>query len=173
MVCIYQLFENNQVISALKALRQYNITFVELNAIITAMPKVWKDFFKENGRMMFSPIPPTKYDWAVHANNLSSKIYHQIAVNTTILTTKVAKWNKNDKVKVTKDQLQSAFARIYTITNVPKLRSFNYRFLADCFNKASCLFCRNSIKCETSSVKRDCPLSEVLLPITIMDLIGN
>ena len=46
-------------------------------------------------------------------------------------------------------------------------------FLADRFNKASCLFCRNSIKCETSSVKRDCPLSEVLLPITIMDLIGN
>ena len=46
-------------------------------------------------------------------------------------------------------------------------------FLADRFNKASCLFCRNSIKCETSSVKRDFPLSEVLLPITIMDLIGN
>ena len=47
------------------------------------------------------------------------------------------------------------------------------RFLADRFNKASCLFCRNSIKCETSSVKRDCPLSDVLLPITINDLIGN
>ena len=44
-------------------------------------------------------------------------------------------------------------------------------FLADRF--AICLFCRNSIKCETSSVKRDFPLSEVLLPITIMDLIGN
>ena len=35
------------------------------------------------------------------------------------------------------------------------------------------LFCRNSIKCETSSLKHDCPLSEVLLPITTMDLIGN
>ena len=46
-------------------------------------------------------------------------------------------------------------------------------FLADRFNKASCLFCRNSTKCETSSVKRDHPLSEVLLPITIMDLIGK
>ena len=46
-------------------------------------------------------------------------------------------------------------------------------FLADRFNKASCLFCRNSIKCETSSVKRDFPLSKVLLPTTIMDLIGN
>ena len=45
------------------------------------------------------------------------------------------------------------------------------RFLADRF--AICLFCRNSIKCETSSVKHDFPLSEVLLPITIMDLIGN
>ena len=44
-------------------------------------------------------------------------------------------------------------------------------FLADRF--AICLFCRNSIKYETSSVKRDFPLSEVLLPITIMDLIGN
>ena len=39
------------------------------------------------------------------------------------------------------------------------------RFLADRFN--------NSIKCETSSVKHDGPLSEVLLPIAIMDLIGN
>ena len=46
-------------------------------------------------------------------------------------------------------------------------------FLADRFNKASCLFCRNSIKCETSLVKHDGLLSEVLLPITIMDLIGN
>ena len=45
------------------------------------------------------------------------------------------------------------------------------QFLADRF--AICLFCRNSIKCETSSVKRDFPLSEVLLPTTIMDLIGN
>ena len=46
-------------------------------------------------------------------------------------------------------------------------------FLSDCFNKASCLFCRNSIKCETSSVDHDCPFSEVLLQNTIMDLIGN
>ena len=50
---------------------------------------------------------------------------------------------------------------------------FKFSFLADRFNKASCLFCRNSIKCETSSVKHDGPLSEVLLPITIMNLIGN
>ena len=48
---------------------------------------------------------------------------------------------------------------------------FASTFLADRF--AICLFCCNSIKCETSSVKRDFPLSEVLLPITIMDLIGN
>ena len=43
-------------------------------------------------------------------------------------------------------------------------------FLADRF--AICLFCRNSKKCEMSSMKRDFPLSEVLLPITIIDLIG-
>ena len=48
-----------------------------------------------------------------------------------------------------------------------------YCFLSDCFNKATCLFCHNSIKCETSSVDHDCPLSEVLLQNTIMDLIGN
>ena len=35
------------------------------------------------------------------------------------------------------------------------------------------LFCHYSIKCEMSSVKHDGPLSKVLLPITIMDLIGN
>ena len=46
-------------------------------------------------------------------------------------------------------------------------------FLADRFNKVSCLFCRNSIKCEMSSVKHKWLLSEVLLPIAIMDLIGN
>ena len=40
-------------------------------------------------------------------------------------------------------------------------------------NKVSCLCCHYSIKCETSSVKHDCPLSEVLIPITIMHLIGN
>ena len=34
------------------------------------------------------------------------------------------------------------------------------------------LFDQN-IKCKTFSVKYDCPLSEVLLPITIMNLIGN
>ena len=39
--------------------------------------------------------------------------------------------------------------------------------------KASCLFCYYYMKCKTSSVKHDCPFSEVLQPITIMDLIGN
>ena len=45
--------------------------------------------------------------------------------------------------------------------------------LTSLVNKVSCLFYHYSIKCETSSVKHDCPLSKVLLPITIMDLIGN
>ena len=39
--------------------------------------------------------------------------------------------------------------------------------------KGSSLFCHYSIKCKASSVKHDCPLSEVLLPITIMDWIDN
>ena len=39
--------------------------------------------------------------------------------------------------------------------------------------KASSLLCHYAIKCETSSAKHDWTLSEVLLPIAIMDLIGN
>ena len=50
----------------------------------------------------------------------------------------------------------------------PEIR---FLFLADRF--AICLFYDYFQKCKTSSLKHDCPLSEVLLPITIMDLIGN
>ena len=84
--------------------------------------------------------------------------------------------NKQLILDVSKDMLQRHACAFFLLlitcqANVKAVRSAP--FLADRFNKASCLFCRNSIKCETSSVKHDGPLSEVLLPITIMNLIGN
>ena len=80
------------------------------------------------------------------------------------------KKRKNDFL-ILSEQAQSKQSHVAYRTYFPYYNMLP--FLADRFNKASCLFCRNSIKCKTSSVKRDFPLSEVLLPITIMDLIGN
>ena len=98
--------------------------------------------------------------------NFSSKM-SSIVVVVFIILKNFSEKKKNDG---TVDSFICSKVLTDTLVTIPTFPMY-HAFLADRF--AICLFCRNSIKCETSSVKCDLPLSEVLLPITIMDLIGN
>ena len=168
LIYLHQLFENMEVISAIKAARKFGITFMELNQIISAVPYEWRKFFKNTEPTQYQPIPPTNGQEAVNIKGLASKVYYVLSENSAILLKKTNSWTEDLGVDIDCNALVKMINRTYVITNVPKLRSFHYRILqrAIVTNKhlcvwkirddSLCTFCKNS----TETIKHlffECP----------------
>ena len=115
--------------SAIKASRTYRLSFLELNMIITATPKAWIKELKEQSKSVHLPMAPTKYDLAINNKKLAAKIYNQINNKEEILMPKKLEWQKALNINITYDTFIMGTKKIYSVTNVPKLRSFQFRIM--------------------------------------------
>ena len=158
LIYVHQLFEEGQVISAIKAVRQYNLSFLQLNAIITALPNAWKTFFKTTCKISYHPLPPDIYEMCTITENFTGIIYKRLIENQDVLVQKANKWQKDLNVLISKQDLIRNIKNIYRKTNMPKLRSFQFRLLqrAIITNKAlyewqieqspMCTFCKEEVE---------------------------
>ena len=130
---VYQLFQNGEYKDDDKVWQEYGLTTLRYNSIKLALPKEWKDFYVKNSQSAFQPLPPHTYDMALLAcgKGFSKKVYEFLQDDVMIIHNKYLKWRQ----EIGEDFVQglceygTLHANIYTMTNIPKYRSFQYRLL--------------------------------------------
>ena len=133
LIYVYQLFENQRYKSYDIVAEQYDLTLLRFNSLKAALPKTWKEFFVNTPAILYLPLPPHNFDVAMNEQNrkLTQKVYRYIAGDSSMLQNKYLKWKQELGEEFGHDVEEYAkhFTRIYKISNVAKLRSFQYRLL--------------------------------------------
>ena len=105
----------------------FNITYMQYNTILSAMPKEWKEIIKAQGNLDVA-ISNNNYDKFLIKQRVTSIVYKEI--NQSVLPMRVAykKWAINC-VFYDFDDFCNLFYDLYTVTTNTKLRSFQFRIL--------------------------------------------
>ena len=133
LIYLHDLFQNRRFKEFEELKQQYGITILRFNSLKAAIPKDWKTFFFSHEKSEFTPLPPSNYEMytQVQTSGLSSKIYKFLGDDAMLLHSKYHKWNREIGESISESLYD--FARehtlIYSITNVAKYRSFQYRLM--------------------------------------------
>ena len=152
---ISQLYENGQLISASKAYTDFGLNFLEFNSIICAIPKRAREFVKHNTAPAVS-----LYAKLLDQKDVCKHVYQELfkQKDNTKVANIVKRWNRNEETQITLDSLYKATSNIFKVTNLPKLRSFQYRLCMKAivtnkhlkmwkiFDIDSCCFCNDSVE---------------------------
>ena len=124
---ISQLFCGVKPISIDEAKSEFGLNYLEFFAILSALPK---DTRLHIGTGETLKIQLSKYAKALDIENLSSKVYSVLIRENSPIDKLLRKWkDKFLSLSVTSHELEKAFNIIKKTTNVPRLRSFQYRIL--------------------------------------------
>ena len=128
---VYQLFENQKYKSDEQVWEEFGLSKLEYNSIKTAMPESWKNFFTAHSACTYLPVPPHTYDTVVMCQTKNKYIYKYISEDITLVVNKFNKWSAELGEEVCSNiyEFNKEFQYIYKLTNITKLRSFQYRLL--------------------------------------------
>ena len=161
LIYIYQLFENQQVISFRTAFEKYALSIMEFNTILTSIPAKWKLFFKTIPHSAYMPLEPYSYDRHLYVKNLTAKVYEKMVSQEYVFYDKIAKWENDLSCELNAKEFVTKVQGIHKVTNVTKFRSFQYRIMmrGETTNiqlkiwkireNDLCSFCQNSRETET------------------------
>ena len=97
---------------------EYAIDFVSYNALVTAIPKEWREFFTQNN--VYRPTPPSNYDKMMLKPHLSAYVYENLTSNPNKILEKILSWNEELNTSIQAVEFFNHFKNIYRITNVSK-----------------------------------------------------
>ena len=133
LVYVHQLFDKGSFKSYPQMKQEYGIGEMRYNGLRSAIPSEWKVFFSENSKGMYMPLAPSNYDQCVAGIivNLSWEVYKFLSEDVTLIHNKYIKWTQDLGESLCEGLLDygKLHSQIYKLTNVPKLRSFQYRLL--------------------------------------------
>ena len=115
---VHQLYNSQGLKSIRNLIQEYVLTLMQANQLVSAIPAILKKEFKNEQKNV------SQLD-AVSTN----KIYKQLCTDDTILRKKHTAWMEELGFSFEYKKLIEGIKDIYTVTNVPKLRSFQYRLL--------------------------------------------
>ena len=110
------MYENGQLKSGGTLGREFGLTLMESNMIVSAKPAVTKKCTSQATHQIpciFVPRVPQAYRSFTECEN--------------ILIDKCAQWEVELNLQIDFDMFRNSFMNIYKVTNVVKLRSFQYR----------------------------------------------
>ena len=128
LIQIGQLFENGQVITKDEARNRYDLSVLSYNALISAIPRKYKLYFKENRANLKTDVNFTFANMMSKRKDLSKTVYRSLLKVESMEALK-QRWRKDTCETLETDGFMQYHREIYVITNVPKLRSFQYRML--------------------------------------------
>ena len=105
--------------------KMFDLTVLEWNSIVSAIPKGWKKSLGET--LSISIKPSYKCKQIKDQMKEVALIYRNIAENYVFLNNFTEKWNQEFEIEF--DEFYSALRNINSVTNQVKLRSFQYRML--------------------------------------------
>ena len=129
---VHQLFEGCKFRPAIQLWEDYGLTQLRYNSLKCALPASWKSFFTTHEKSQYFPLPPLNFDTSINnPGSLSTKIYKEINGDILHIVNKYRKWESDLGEEITEGIYEFAqlHTEIYKVTNVPKLRSFQYRLL--------------------------------------------
>ena len=123
---VSQLYQGGSVISFISASTMYELTLIEFHGLISAIPTRWRKLLRQNSELENN----TLYDKLLLHPHLTRHAYAQLLPKCD-LSVITAKWNKviGRQCFSSVDAVVSNFKRLYALTNIPKLRSFQFRTL--------------------------------------------
>ena len=128
---VYQLFEKGCFKSFDLVWEQYGLSKLRYNSLKAAIPESWKEFFCTNPVSTFFPLPPHNYDMMLNKANFTKEVYNFIAGDASLFDYKYRKWEQELGVCICDSiwQFGQLHMDVYSITNIAKYRSFQYRLL--------------------------------------------
>ena len=121
---ISDLYRNKSLISVRQAYQDFKLSFMDFYAIVTAIPLRWRKQLQEIECQNISV-----YEKMLGKQHLSQFVYSQLINVAPSYQGKLNMWLTLLQDNITKVTFLRAFSSIYTVTNIPKLRSFQYRLL--------------------------------------------
>ena len=130
---VFQLFKDGNYKTKEQVSCEYGLTVLRFNALKTAIPKEWKEYFCSWKESQFSPLPPHNYDMCVNntIKGLSKRVYQFLSDDIMLVHGKYMKWRQDIDSDFCEGlwDFRRMFIDVYRVTNVPKYRSFQYRLL--------------------------------------------
>ena len=126
---IEHLMKNNRLMSIEEFITEYSAKSKMLGflSLVTAIPQEWKrTLLSENASS--NKYEPKIMVWAAH-KSVVQIAYVKLHRNELLLSDLAARWSITFANKIEVNELLNIVQRIYTITNIPKLRSLQYRIL--------------------------------------------
>ena len=125
---ISQLFRNGATISVMEAWTKYKLDFVSFNGILQALSTKDRKLLKENVSKDAPNVMHCFYLQMLQKNRLASYTYETL-IPKTVPVDKIRKWSVELGKELSEEDFLKCFKTLYIITNIQKLRSFQYRLL--------------------------------------------
>ena len=133
LLYVYQLFGDGKFKDAERIQEEFGLPLMRYNSLKAAIPVEWKDFFLTTPKSVFFPLPPHTYDLLVVGSltNFSQKVYKYLADDILLIHNKFMAWRKElgPQYEGVLTEFAGAHNDIYSLTNITKFRSFQYRLL--------------------------------------------
>ena len=125
LIYIHQLY-NNGTILGITEMRNYHISIMEYNSLMSAIPNYWRKWFRKNT----SQTPDLyEYDKLVGKPHMAAHVYRELTSDDSIMIEKCRKWETVLSMDIPYQRFMDTFGDINKVTNVTKLRSFQYRLI--------------------------------------------
>ena len=124
---VHQLYPKGTLIGIKEAHDKYSLNLMELNILITALPKAWRESCRK--QTPGESPPDTTYKRLVDTSNLAAQVYNHMVEQEDICEAKRKSWERDLHKDIPKQDFRNGFRHIFSVTNVTKLRSFQYRLL--------------------------------------------
>ena len=123
-----QLYENGQLISIGTAYRRFSLSLMQFNAIISAVPRVWRVTMRcqTDTDEAKNQVP---YDRCVAMDKLAKYAYAQLLPSAQPSEHTLNKWKEELSLPITIQNIYDECLEMYKVSNIVKLRSFQYRVI--------------------------------------------
>ena len=129
---VHQLFKEQKFKSYEEVYEEYAITKLRYNSLKSTIPAEWREYFQNTPSICYLPIKPHNYDYYISGGiNLPRKIYEYHSDDILLVHNKYIQWRQDLGVAITEgvQWFGHTIKEIYSLTNIPKYRSFQYRLL--------------------------------------------
>ena len=124
---VQQLYSGAMLISVRSAYQRFGLDFMRFHALVCAIPSEWR----EECRAELSPNAElqTCFDVVIQKQKVSRYVYCSLQEQVWTQRNVVTRWSIDLDQEISGDNLMKACRDIYTNTNIPRLRSFQLRFI--------------------------------------------
>ena len=120
-----QLYPNGVLIEEGLARQLYQITVMELNSLVAAVPRQWRSMAREGVVCRRNEF----WEKCQKTKSLAKMCYNLLISAPSGISDRAVKWSNDLREDISDGDISRCFVNINKCTNIPKYRSFQYRLL--------------------------------------------